>query len=353
MSQFKKAFQLHKPLLIFGWLYGALIAVLGLYMGATADDFVGIMRYFIPASMTSFFFPVIMLPFCLFFAIKSEKPGERWLRRVINKFEGSLENYVRNGGLHNGLMTMLALFPVVSFFCIGKSMVPSLNTYHIDPLLARIDQFIHFGHYPHELLMPWIEKNGLAQAADNLYIGWFVVMYIMTEYCTWADTDGRRRMRLLWTYALSWIIIGNLMAISMASVGPIYFHLFYTDIASPYADLMQHLEIQNKLQPLKLYSTAGDLLGMVKDDKVINVNAISAMPSMHVVMAFLIFLYTRSINKYIAALALVYFFLILGASVYLGWHYAIDGYVGVLAVWFIWRFCGWLTTWIEERQAAG
>jgi hypothetical protein len=69
---------------------------------------------------------------------------------------------------------------------------------------------------------------------------------------------------------------------------------------------------------------------------------ISAMPSLHVGVAFLFFLVARAVNRQLAAAAAVFAALILLGSVHLGWHYAIDGYVAVAMTWIIWGGVGWL-----------
>ena len=37
--------------------------------------------------------------------------------------------------------------------------------------------------------------------------------------------------------------------------------------------------------------------------------------------------------------------IILVATVHLGWHYAIDGYAGILSAWLLWWACGRLVRW--------
>jgi membrane-associated phospholipid phosphatase len=65
-------------------------------------------------------------------------------------------------------------------------------------------------------------------------------------------------------------------------------------------------------------------------------NALSAMPSLHVAIAFLTVLYFWGKSRAIASVAFAYFLIILAGSVYLGWHYALDGYIGTIMVWTVW-----------------
>ncbi len=59
---------------------------------------------------------------------------------------------------------------------------------------------------------------------------------------------------------------------------------------------------------------------------------ISAFPSMHVALAMVNALFLREINRSAGHAAFAYVGLVLFSSVYLGWHYAIDGYVSILIV---------------------
>jgi membrane-associated phospholipid phosphatase len=78
------------------------------------------------------------------------------------------------------------------------------------------------------------------------------------------------------------------------------------------------------------------MLAMTHNGRVVNLNALSAMPSLHVGIAFLNALYFLHKNKAAALAAFAYFLIILIGSVYLGWHYAVDGYAGAACAWAIW-----------------
>ncbi|MCP4182981.1 MAG: hypothetical protein GY761_06650, partial [Hyphomicrobiales bacterium] len=62
---------------------------------------------------------------------------------------------------------------------------------------------------------------------------------------------------------------------------------------------------------------------------------ISAFPSVHVGLITLNALFAREIFPRLAGLAFAYVGIILVSSVYLGWHYAIDGYVAIFVVYAI------------------
>lgn len=77
---------------------------------------------------------------------------------------------------------------------------------------------------------------------------------------------------------------------------------------------------------------------------------ISAMPSMHVSMAFLFVLLGWRVHRLIGVLALLYCIAIQIGAVHLGWHYAIDGYVSMAATGAIWWLMGRLLDWREASR---
>lgn len=61
-------------------------------------------------------------------------------------------------------------------------------------------------------------------------------------------------------------------------------------------------------------------------------SGISAFPSMHVALATVVALYAWEWSRKLGFVAWVYVAFILCSSVYLGWHYAIDGYASIVVV---------------------
>ena len=64
------------------------------------------------------------------------------------------------------------------------------------------------------------------------------------------------------------------------------------------------------------------------------------MPSLHVATAFLFYLLTSQLNKWLGLFFALYCFLIFLGSVHLAFHYAIDGYFSVILTWIYWKFSG-------------
>lgn len=67
------------------------------------------------------------------------------------------------------------------------------------------------------------------------------------------------------------------------------------------------------------------------------VMGVAAMPSLHVGAHFLFFLWARRYERRLALLLALATGLTLFASVLTGWHYAVDGYAGMLLAWICYR----------------
>lgn len=79
---------------------------------------------------------------------------------------------------------------------------------------------------------------------------------------------------------------------------------------------------------------------------------ISAMPSLHVAIAFLTVqvAFSRSKRWSLRFAALAYFLVILVGSVHLGWHYLLDGLVSIAAMVPLWIRAGKLVDWLSPAR---
>src|SRR3569623_2152329 len=201
----------------------------------------------------------------------------------------------------NAILAQLIASPMTVFLCIGKGFIP-MHGYTIDPALAAIDRWLHLGRNPYEYIVPLVEKYNLSKVADTFYLTWFPILYLVSQFCFVADWNQYRRMRFLWTFCLTWLIAGTIMAYLLASVGPYFFQFFYPCLRDPYMALVQHLQAQNALHPMDLFKVGHLEMELTRSPDIVKLNALSAMPSMHVGMAVLFFLYATSVNRWLAVL---------------------------------------------------
>jgi hypothetical protein len=351
MRLFISAFREHRWLLLFSGLYMAAVSAAALALGATGREFADVIGYFLGASLFMLFFPMLLLLVWLLRAAAAahDKNPVLWLRGAAAAFDMQAAAFFREGPFWAGVAAVFAILPLNIFFCVGKSLIPRLTAYRWDPALAALDKTLHFGRYPHELLAPPIERLHLESWVSALYVLWFLALFLTQGYCLFADRDPLARMRYLWSTLLCWTVPGTLLAVLFSSVGPAFYADFYPD-PSPYADLLPHLRATGA--DLEILKIGPAMVEMTHNGRIVNLNALSAMPSLHVGLAFLNALYFCKKTMVIAGAAFIYFLVVLAGSVYLGWHYAVDGYAGAALAAAIWALSKPLVLKLHPEMAA-
>ena len=124
---------------------------------------------------------------------------------------------------------------------------------------------------------------------------------------------------------------------AFSSVGPCFYEYFYGD--PRFTSLMETLPAdlrQRKAMAYLLASQGTDSLG----------NGISAMPSLHVGIAFLaaLFAQTRANRLWLRVALWVNVLITYIGSIHIGWHYASDGLFSVVGMFLIWKVCGLLVS---------
>lgn len=260
------------------------------------------------------------------------------IRRMLNR---------HRHWLLRGCLFMIVILFLARAFTSYKSAIPNIVPFYADPWLADLDRAI-FGTDPWRITHAVIGPFG-TMLIDRVYALWFVIMML---YVGWFCFTRNQVLQLrgLLTYLIAWALLGNVLATSMASVGPCFYDYFYHD--PQFEPLMQTLRAgdeENRLFALGAMRFLMDSLGKDRFGA-----GISAMPSLHVSIAFLCFLVAREYAQHLVfkVLAFVFFLTILVGSVHLGWHYAADGIAGVLGVGLIWWWTGRFIAWLERREAA-
>lgn len=143
---------------------------------------------------------------------------------------------------------------------------------------------------------------------------------------------------------LVWMIFGTLLANLMSSAGPCYFGRV-TGLDDPCASLAGYLRWADGSHRVWVLA-AQDMLWKAHTASKIGLGAgISAMPSMHVAIALLVAILLRRTHRALGLLGVAYCAGIALGSVHLGWHYAIDGYVGALDAILVWYLVGRAMAW--------
>jgi hypothetical protein len=234
-----------------------------------------------------------------------------------------------------GLLLFASMLLFMGVFLSVKTMLTDIVPFHADPLLAEMDRLLH-GQDPWRYAVKVLPAP-LTPALEAVYFGvWALLLTALMLAVLLVPALKPVRAQYVWTTIVTWVVLGNVLAGAFMSAGPV----FYARVTGGDArfDALLSFIAQHSTghgfghRLLWRYHLSGEVgIGA----------AISAFPSMHLAAATLFVLLAARIDRRWMAAAIVYCAVILFGSVYLGWHYAIDGYFSIAAVLVIWKGVGW------------
>lgn len=231
------------------------------------------------------------------------------------------------------------LFPLfASAFTSVKSAIGHIHPFRFDPLFEQLDSAIHGGH-AWELVHPLVGYPIVTFSINFSYNIWVFVVWFTFSLALVMMGNRRLREQYLLTFFGCWILIGSVAAIALSSAGPAFYGLIHPD--DPYASLMSYLRSVDEVYPVWAVWTQDMLWEKYLANSTGLGSGISAMPSVHVALATVNALLLSRLSRIAGVLGWVYLAMIMIGSVHLGWHYAIDGYVSIIAVLLMWRAAGW------------
>ena len=204
-----------------------------------------------------------------------------------------------------------------------KVCVPLVNDSLWDAALARLDVALHFGYSPSIVL---------TTAARGSLLGWIDVWYglwlpsvslTIAFFCAHPKAVVRRQ------FVLSCVLIWGLGAwlyVALPALGPAYaFHDLWVETLAKMPAAAQGQQM--------LWENYQTILRGIQSGQLHQFNptrGIAAMPSLHVGGHWLFMLWMhRYARPLFIPFAVATFVTFLG-SIITGWHYAVDGYVGIL-----------------------
>jgi membrane-associated phospholipid phosphatase len=122
-------------------------------------------------------------------------------------------------------------------------------------------------------------------------------------------------------------------------------------LPDPYAPLMSYLHHVDETHSIWALGAQDMLWGNYQMRDVMVGSGISAMPSMHVAIATLFALVCWRVRRWLGIVMATYAVIIMLGSVHLGWHYAVDGYLGAAGMLAIWWCVGWCLKRAAERRS--
>jgi hypothetical protein len=232
-------------------------------------------------------------------------------------------------------------------FTVMKASIPSLAPFAWDVQFEQLDRWLHRGIAPWELLQPILGAPLVTHAINWAYNFWFYFLGVIWVWQAFSQRDDRLRLRFFLTLILGWILLGNISATMFSSAGPCYFGRV-TGLADPFLPLMSYLREASQSHAVWALEAQEMLWHNYSLREVALGSGISAMPSMHVAMATLFALVCWRTRRWLGIGMTIYAIVIMIGSVHLGWHYAVDGYVGALGIMLIW----WVVGRVLERRGA-
>jgi hypothetical protein len=181
----------------------------------------------------------------------------------------------------------------------------------------------------------------LTRFFDAMYHSWFVPTTLGLCFVGLCATP-RTRCQYVTAYVAVWIVLGALLAYLFPAAGP----AFYRDLVSP-TGAAPFVAVH---QQLMADGTSGGFLTSVFNQAYLlrNLNSptlvvgggISAVPSVHNAMAVLFAIVSFRIHRVLGLAMSAFAATIWVASVYLNWHYAVDGLAGGLGAMALWKLSG-------------
>lgn len=239
---------------------------------------------------------------------------------------------------HAPMMVLpLLIFPLfLAAFTIAKSSIGFLVGFGWDPTLARIDVAL-LGTDAWRLTHRWIGPEETVALEAVYAIVWGVALAFVAPLVAML-ASRRLAGRFFLAMILTWTVGGLICATLFASAGPVFAQLSDATLGRHFALLQATLA--HSLPPDSMIRQTQEYLRSAAPyHYVVKGGGISAMPSMHVAAASIYVFASR--RSRLLAPALIFWALVMIASVHFGYHYLIDGIAATLIAAACWRVSGW------------
>lgn len=237
-----------------------------------------------------------------------------------------LSDYLTFQNLYGLLHVLIALKLVLLIYCNIKQAIPRINPHITDDMLLRMDIVLHLGINPMRALVSALGHPTVSMLIDKLYVVWYLVK-IPTLVLFIVVPNRKLSERFFGAYFLLWML-GGFSALLAPSLGPVYLHHEWFDgVAKPIATSLQGTLISHYLQ----------VIDNPERYRVYIYEGVAAFPSLHVGVVVLFALFLARVHPALGILMGIYAVIVQIGSVFLGWHYAIDGYFAALLAFILYR----------------
>lgn len=277
----------------------------------------------------------------------------RWTQTAINPFTNKrdlIEVIQPYWTLNYLLLTFrrgVAILGVVYFFLHLKHVVLFINRENYDLFFWNLDRTLHFGVQPNVWAMETFGNSvDLGITIDWIY-SWMYFKYLIAAAIMFLfEVRGRDLTeKFFLAYTLLWAF-GGLGYLIMPADGPVYAilgdrsvakesqrHIFQfpitEDVPLTYKDTYSEAKIwKAKLFQEKLWEHRRRFLERERLPG--RFYGIAAMPSLHIAAVTMLMIFFFFISPYLGVVGAIWVGVMFFGSIFLQWHYAVDGYAGML-----------------------
>lgn len=281
-----------------------------------------------------------MLPLMLYFGlalrflhmVRVARPADRaaWMKADLRAVVKDPDR------LADTLLALGLVIATLASFAQMKGLITAIQPFAWDRTFAAADRALTFGYAPWQVVHATLGHPWVITLVTGAYNFWLSLMCFVLFYACFARRNPVARLQFLLAFVLAWVLGGNLLATVFSSAGPAYFERL--GLGTDFAPLMSLLSDHAAQAPISVLPVQNWLWGLYAQPD--GLKGISAFPSVHVASSVLMALYGARLSR-AAGWALTGFSLvILLGSVLLAWHYAVDGYAGVLIALACWWLAG-------------
>jgi hypothetical protein len=231
-----------------------------------------------------------------------------------------------------GVRYVITLTIVMTVYSSVKQAIPFINPTLTDQTLIAIERAVHLGWNPAWALQEVQWPTWWLLFLDNAYYAWFTVMPLVGGYFL-VHRNRRKKYHFLSAFMAIWLV-GVAWGLLFPSHGPCY-----VDSGNfPPAGMIMSRGTQvwlwdnyTALSEITMYGLGNLVYGC----------GLMALPSLHVTVVCLFAVFLWNEGPWLRWGSIAFALVIFIGSVQSGWHYAIDGYLGLLIA--------WLVTWGTSR----
>jgi len=249
----------------------------------------------------------------------------------------------------NGLPVMLALLLFSKATLEFKPEIPFINGFKWDETFVLWDRALHMGIDPWRIVQVFMGHPIITFIANMTYSLWVLILTGIWVFVAFHRKPNVIHTRFVISFMLTWWIGGCVMALIFSSAGPAFYGRLGLTSPDPYADLLVYLNSIHNEFPMWVTQTQDKLWnGYIGTTQPLG---LSAFPSMHNASAVLFALMFCHVSKGWGRFFNAYAILIFLTSVHLGWHYAVDGYMGAIVAFACWHAANPLARWVHRCPA--